>query len=89
MQTNYLSKCVDSVYFRTDRSNTASMDETVKIWLDDVECTGDENLIHECKHKGWGQGNCDHNEDVFLTCSTRESTTPSRGTLNYPCSNRR
>ena len=39
------------------------------IWLDNVNCTGDETSIAECRHNGWGVDNCDHSEDVSISCS--------------------
>uniref|UniRef100_A0A8W8MBY9 SRCR domain-containing protein n=1 Tax=Magallana gigas TaxID=29159 RepID=A0A8W8MBY9_MAGGI len=45
------------------------------IWLDDVNCSGSETSIKECKHKGWGSHDCDHSKDVSINClPSNEST---------------
>lgn len=47
------------------------------IWLDDVQCTGSESSLLDCQHNGWGNHNCDHYEDITLSCShTSHSTVP-------------
>ena len=38
------------------------------IWLDDLSCEADENSIFDCAHSGWGINNCDHSEDVGVSC---------------------
>ena len=39
------------------------------VWLDNLECSGDEATLLECNHKGLGKGNCKHIEDVAVTCT--------------------
>lgn len=39
------------------------------IWLDDVNCKGSEASLSDCPARAWGQHNCDHEEDVGLTCT--------------------
>ncbi|XP_040277038.1 CD5 antigen-like isoform X1 [Bufo bufo] len=40
-----------------------------KIWLDDVECSGDEPSLEECKHRVWSYNDCTHMEDVSVYCT--------------------
>jgi len=40
-----------------------------KIWLDAVRCNGTETDIADCSHRGWGVHNCEHHEDVAVSCS--------------------
>ncbi|XP_052793494.1 deleted in malignant brain tumors 1 protein-like isoform X1 [Mya arenaria] len=41
-----------------------------QIWLDDVNCLGNESNIEDCAHGGWGHHNCLHNKDVGVMCVT-------------------
>ena len=39
------------------------------IWIDDINCIGNETSIFDCKHKPYGVSNCRHDEDVSVDCS--------------------
>lgn len=38
------------------------------IWLDNVQCTGREHNLDQCRHNGWNKHDCDHWEDASVHC---------------------
>ena len=40
-----------------------------QIWLDNLNCNGNELTIGECPHAGWGMHDCEHNKDAGVKCS--------------------
>ncbi len=38
------------------------------IWLDDVQCSGDEARLVNCNARPIGQNNCAHHEDAGVNC---------------------
>ena len=44
---------------------------TGNILLDDLACTGTERSLFDCTHNGIGTHNCQHSEDVGITCQGR------------------
>ncbi|CAL8317035.1 unnamed protein product [Gadus morhua 'NCC'] len=51
---------------------------TGPIWLDDVNCGGNETSITDCEHQGFGSQNCKHFEDAGIICDGRGSSSSRR-----------
>ncbi|XP_028407376.1 deleted in malignant brain tumors 1 protein-like [Dendronephthya gigantea] len=43
-----------------------------KIWLSEMDCTGEEQNITRCSHRSWGFHSCEHREDAGVECSTTD-----------------
>ena len=39
-----------------------------QIWLDELQCVGNETSIEQCPHSGFGVHNCIHSDDVGVQC---------------------
>ncbi|KAL4241093.1 Neurotrypsin [Mactra antiquata] len=55
-------------------------DKYLPIFLDNVECTGDEESIDQCSHNDWLVHNCDHTEDAAVKCTSLDIETTTETT---------
>ena len=46
------------------------------IWLDNLRCRSQDNLLSECRHNGWGKHNCKHREDAGVCCERTQAPKP-------------
>uniref|UniRef100_A0A8C5B4R2 SRCR domain-containing protein n=1 Tax=Gadus morhua TaxID=8049 RepID=A0A8C5B4R2_GADMO len=60
---------------------------TGPIWLDDVNCGGNETSITDCEHQGFGSQNCNHAQDAGV-CVSASPVRLINGLSNNPCSGR-
>ena len=40
-----------------------------QIWLDNVNCVGNESSLAECDHNQWGTHDCSHFKDANVVCA--------------------
>ncbi|XP_028416710.1 deleted in malignant brain tumors 1 protein-like [Dendronephthya gigantea] len=52
-----------------------------RIWLDDIDCNGEEDNITRCIHRGWGIHKCDHVKDAGVECNTTDKVPPRKRVL--------
>ena len=45
-----------------------------QIWLDGVNCHGNESSIESCLHNGWNVNNCGHHQDASIICLSKYAT---------------
>ena len=50
---------------------------TSPIWLDDLDCSiaNSNRRAYACSHAGIGINNCDHSQDVILSCEVGKYST--------------
>ena len=50
------------------------------IFLDNLNCTGDEQDLWDCPRNEWGEHNCDHSGDAGVKCSKYRDVNPDNKT---------
>ena len=44
--------------------------ETGPIWMDDMDCDGDEDTLSDCSFPGWGIVDCVNDQDAGVKCGS-------------------
>lgn len=47
---------------------------SLPIWMDDLQCYGNEAALDLCFFPGWGEHDCAHHEDAGVVCSNGKHT---------------
>jgi len=62
-----------------------------EIWMDNLDCEGTEISLSDCAHNGWADHNCDHAEDVSISCENatgKNAATAIATNIRYPAPHR-
>ena len=51
------------------------------IFLDEVDCSGDESRLEACSHPGIGMIDCRHNQDASVACVGKLNASVCMGNL--------
>lgn len=67
------------IYFINARERAKTLHDqpfgrgTGQVYMNGVECQGNESSILQCYHRGWGNHVCDHSKDVSVNCTSYSS----------------
>lgn len=53
---------------QTTSVGSATTNSSMPIWMDHVQCQGNETSLDQCSHDRWGTNHCTHNQDVVIQC---------------------
>ena len=65
-----LGFAVADMILKGEQNPFGSGAEDSPIYMDDVACTGKEDRLNQCPFQGISRTNCNHREDVAITCTT-------------------
>ncbi|XP_060591158.1 zinc metalloproteinase nas-14-like [Ruditapes philippinarum] len=61
------------------------VNESLPILLDNVQCSGEELSLADCKHNGWGNHDCEYLEVVSVKCFYDSYSNHINATTNITC----
>nr|KAG5704590.1 hypothetical protein BaRGS_031854 [Batillaria attramentaria] len=71
--------------YGTPSYNGGGREYGLRVWLDDVACSGSEIRLDRCRHATWGVENC-NNENVNIVCHLDECQSENGG-CSHQCNN--
>mmetsp|Transcript_54622 Transcript_54622/g.98018 ORF Transcript_54622/g.98018 Transcript_54622/m.98018 type:complete len:695 (-) Transcript_54622:57-2141(-) len=65
-----------------DEEDIPSGEDTMPIWMDDIDCVGIEGNLWQCRFPGWGTHNCEHKQDMGIECEPPPAGPPGYKGMN-------
>ena len=75
--------CKSLGFVRAVSFTTSARSGSGEVWLSNVRCIGNETLLEQCSHRGFGNNFCSYRRDVGVDCIGMANICNSTGAVVY------